>query len=101
MFHSAKKRSRRYGIDFNIELFDIAIPDVCPLLGIKLTATQGSGKLKSNASLDRIDNSRGYVKGNVWVISHQANTMKNNSSIQELLDFSLNSLIVFSQYGRR
>lgn len=35
-------------------------------------------------SLDRIDSSRGYVKGNIWVISLRANRIKNDSTVEEL-----------------
>jgi hypothetical protein len=38
----------------------------------------------SSPSLDRIDNSKGYVKGNVAVISFRANTLKNNATADEL-----------------
>jgi len=34
--------------------------------------------------LDRIDSTKGYIKGNVWVISNRANTLKNDASLQEL-----------------
>jgi len=34
--------------------------------------------------LDRIDNNKGYIKDNVWVISRKANTIKNNASLEEL-----------------
>lgn len=32
----------------------------------------------------RYDNTKGYVKGNIWVVSRRANTLKNNASIEEL-----------------
>ena len=35
-------------------------------------------------SLDRIDSSRGYVKGNIWAISLRANRIKNDSTVEEL-----------------
>ena len=35
-------------------------------------------------SLDRIDGAKGYVKGNVRVISHRANMLKNDATIEEL-----------------
>ena len=35
-------------------------------------------------SLDRIDNSKGYVPGNIAVISMRANMIKNNATLAEL-----------------
>lgn len=32
--------------------------------------------------------SKGYVKGNIWVISHLANMMKNSADKAELLKFA-------------
>ena len=40
--------------------------------------------MQARASLDRADNSRGYVKGNVVVISWRANDLKSNGSADEL-----------------
>lgn len=31
-----------------------------------------------------IDSSKGYIKGNVWVVSKRANTIKNNATLEEL-----------------
>lgn len=78
-----KSRATKKQIEFNIGPEDILIPEVCPLLNIKLTLNKG--KLKDNSpSVDRIDNSKGYIKGNIWVISHKANSIKNNASLLEL-----------------
>lgn len=35
-------------------------------------------------SLDRLDSSKGYVKGNVRVISKRANQLKNNATVEEM-----------------
>ena len=43
-------------------------------------------------SIDRIDDSKGYTKENVWVISFQANRMKNTASRTELTTFAQNWL---------
>lgn len=46
-------------------------------------------------SIDRIDSTKGYVKGNVQIISLRANTLKNDATPEEikmLSDF-LNSTI--------
>ena len=43
------------------------------------------GRYRENsASLDRIDSSRGYVPGNVWVISTKSNRIKNNSTFNDM-----------------
>ena len=40
--------------------------------------------VENSPSLDRIDNSKGYVPGNIAVISMRANMIKNNASLVEL-----------------
>jgi hypothetical protein len=44
--------------------------------------------MRSSPSLDKIIPSRGYVKGNVMVVSSKANLMKSDASVTELRDFS-------------
>lgn len=81
---AARARAKKYGIELNIEEKDISIPEYCPLLGIKISIADGKKTSKANSpSLDRIDSTKGYIKGNVWVISHKANTMKSNSTFEE------------------
>lgn len=85
MLIAAKGRAKRDGVDFNITTEDIIIPKYCPLLGVELTNGHGKGGWKINsASLDRIDSTKGYIKGNVWVISFRANAIKHNATIEEL-----------------
>ena len=91
----SKRRSYRNikgGIIINLNPEDIPIPDYCPYLNTKLSyKTDKLNKLsKFSVSIDRIDNSKGYVKGNIMVISRLANTIKNEASIDELKVFSLN-----------
>ena len=83
MLARAKSRAKQNNIPFNLTLEDIIIPDTCPLLGIKIESTKNKNS-PNNPSLDRIIPSKGYVKGNIWIISNRANTLKNDATIQEL-----------------
>lgn len=84
----SRSTAKRRGLDHNIEETDIIIPEYCPLLGVKLTSLRNSGRVDTNISLDRIDSTKGYIKGNIWVISDLANKMKSNATKGELLTFA-------------
>lgn len=83
MWYRIKRRAKVEGLEFNLELDDIIIPDICPLLGIPLRRNKLGGGPDS-PSLDRIDPTKGYIKGNVWVISMKANAAKNNLTLEEM-----------------
>jgi hypothetical protein len=83
LLQSAKERAAKLGLPFDLTAADITIPDKCPVLGIPLS--RGSGRCHANSpSIDRLDPSLGYVRGNVAVISHRANTIKNDATLAEL-----------------
>lgn len=91
MYTAAKYRAEQKGIEFNIEMDDIIIPDKCPILECDFVyGTEHN--YEYSPSLDRIDNSKGYVKGNVMVISSKANKMKNSATLHELQMFCKNIL---------
>jgi len=83
MLARAKSRAKKNNLPFNLELGDIVIPDICPLLGIKIKSTEVRNS-PNNPSLDKIIPEKGYIKGNIWIISNRANTLKNDASLQEL-----------------
>ncbi len=89
MLSRAKQRAKEKGHEFNLELSDIVIPSHCPVLGIELICHKGRpGGNPESPALDRIDNTKGYVKGNVMVVSHRANMMKVDASPEELIKFA-------------
>lgn len=83
LYWNSKSRAKKKGYEFNLDKEDVQIPNVCPLLGIPFQL--GIGYLcDGSPSVDRIDSTKGYIKGNVWVISHKANTIKSNATLEEL-----------------
>lgn len=85
----ARARARKRGLEATLAVDDVVWPDRCPVLGIPLFYPERSGeKTDPNRpdlpTLDRFDNSMGYVAGNVFVISMRANALKNNASADEL-----------------
>lgn len=80
-----KTRAKRFNVPFDITEEDIVIPTVCPALGIPLENFKSRGPRDSSATVDRIDPSKGYVKGNVAVISGLANRIKNNANHTDIL----------------
>lgn len=88
LLNRARARATKLKLEFTITKDDIIIPKICPLLEIPIERKDhklGRGRaLPGSPSLDRIDSSVGYVKGNVRVISFRANTIKNDSTPDEL-----------------
>lgn len=79
------------GLDFNLELEDIVIPKYCPILEVPFQFGS-KDDYSYSPSIDRIDNSKGYIKGNIQIISMKANTMKNSATPEELYNFCKNIL---------
>ena len=80
-----KNRAKSGGKEFNLdeEYLRTIYPEdgKCPALGIKFKL----GKRDHIPSLDRIDNSKGYVKGNVQWVSVKANCIMHNATPEEVM----------------
>jgi hypothetical protein len=89
---SIKSRAKKTNVEFSLTEEDISIPELCPILKIPIkkqyTNKGKTGPRRNSPSVDRIDNTKGYIKGNVHVISNQANIMKSSATPQELLQFA-------------
>jgi hypothetical protein len=87
IFMQARNRANKAGIKFTIKPTDIVWNKRCPVWKTKLNYAI-SGRKKLNAcnqpSLDRWINKKGYVRGNVFVISLKANRYKGNLTANEL-----------------
>lgn len=83
MIQSAKFRAKRDQVPFAITVEDVVIPEVCPVFGVVMK--QGSRREHENSpTIDRIIPERGYVKGNIRVISHLANMLKSKATLEQL-----------------
>ena len=90
MFIQARRRAKRKNLPFDIdkEFVRSIVTTHCPVFGMPLEwSCMRGGKstaLPNSPSLDRIDPTKGYIKGNVWIISHRANQIKSDASHDEL-----------------
>lgn len=89
----AKKRAFKKNLDFNIDVEYlikklIETNYMCPYLGVKFEKRNSDYVL----SIDRIDPTKGYVKGNIEITSRLANTMKNKATNSQLMIFAENIL---------
>ena len=82
----SKRRARDKKQEFSVSteyLLSIYPEDeLCPVFGIKM---QLGGDRQNSPSLDRIDNAKGYIEGNVVWMSYRANFVKGNSNPDEIL----------------
>jgi hypothetical protein len=80
LLNRIRTRAKAKGITFSLTSTDIVIPELCPALGIALL--RGGGDCAP--SVDRHIPSKGYISGNVSIISHKANRIKNDSTVEEM-----------------
>ena len=83
LYKNIKSRCKRIGREFSIELEDIIIPEKCPVFGFELKREDRETWMCA-PSVDRIDSSKGYIKGNVTVVSRRANILKKDATLEEL-----------------
>ena len=88
---NAKKRFKEFDLDLEYlkEIWEKQ-KGICPYTKIKLLLPEYKTPVKDariRASLDRIDSSKGYIKGNVQFISTSINYMKNELSHEETIEF--------------
>ena len=101
MVLGVKHRALKKNVECTLSEEDIDIPLICPALRKPIIREfDNSGKRGPkpwSPSVDRIDNTKGYTKDNIQIISHQANTMKGHASPEDLINFAL---WVFATYGK-
>jgi uncharacterized membrane protein len=96
LLNRARRRAKQFNLEFDLIIDDVKIPEYCPVLKIPLIAPTIDARKRTNntPTLDRINNSKGYIKNNVFVISWRANRLKDNMTIEEV-----ESLLQYMKYG--
>lgn len=93
IIYSSKFRAKKNNIEFTITADDIYIPLLCPILGIPILkeCIEGgkTGPTPNSPSIDRINNTKGYIQGNIHIVSNKGNTMKSSATREELINFAL------------
>ena len=89
MLHTVRKRAKKNNIPFNLTedyLKSIYPSDmICPVLGFEMSVgVDENGWTDTSPSLDRIIPEKGYVQGNVVVVSMRANSIKTNATPEEI-----------------
>lgn len=86
----AKRRAKKAGRTYSLDLSKLEMPKYCPITGIELAYPTSDTKLDSqgprvdSVSLDRIDNDVGYTNENVRVISYSANRIKGDMTREQI-----------------
>lgn len=65
--------------------FDLSISDVrkllktkkCAYTGVVMTKAESTPPKNTDRTIDRLDSTKGYVRGNVFAVTHFANSLKN------------------------
>lgn len=79
LLQQIKLRAKKTGIKFNITIDDLIVPKLCPVFGIPLKRGKGHS-CDNSPTVDRIQSGKGYVKGNIAIISRFANSLKGKAS---------------------
>lgn len=77
-----RKKASNYKHEWTIDFGDLTFPTHCPVLGIQLDYFTHE-RQENSVSFDRIDPTKGYIKGNVVVMSWRANRIKNDGTAEE------------------
>lgn len=72
--------ARSRGKDFELSIVDVRrllTLKRCEYTGVELTQGDGTAPIATDRTIDRLDSTQGYVRGNVYAVCHQANHLKN------------------------
>lgn len=83
-FRRKRENAKRGKWEWDLTFHDIEWNTTCPVFGIELDWFTDK-KADNSPSYDRVDSKKGYIKGNVRIISLRANRIKNDGTVEEHL----------------
>lgn len=81
-FRKKKANAIKLGYEFTVDFGELTFPTHCPILGTELDYFTETIQ-ENSVSFDRIDSTKGYITGNVVIISWRANRIKNDGTADE------------------
>lgn len=88
ILNHAAKRKQHMGFDldmqFLMELYE-SQGGLCAISRVPMTYHAGTGRVRTNISIDRIDSSIGYLRGNVQFVCDCVNRMKQDMTMDEFI----------------
>jgi hypothetical protein len=86
VLYKASQRNKilNIDIDYLLEMYQNQ-NGKCSISGEELTFHKNN--LSTNLSIDRIDSSKGYIKGNIQLVCHYVNIMKWNKDLPEFIEW--------------
>lgn len=81
-FRTKRANAVRIGYSWDLDYGDLEWPTHCPILGMELDWF-AEVRQENSPSFDQIIAGKGYVKGNVQIISWRANRIKNDGTAEE------------------
>lgn len=87
-----KKEAKRRNIPYDLTTEDLVQQwqkqgGICTISGVKMPLDTLKGLRPESPSLDRVDPSKGYVKGNVEWVCFRVNTMKHDGTMEDLYNW--------------
>jgi hypothetical protein len=91
----SRKRALKHGFNHNLDReYLVALyweqKGKCAISGVEMEFQSGTRECKNpnRLSIDRIDNTKGYIKGNVRLVTHWVNNAKSTYGDDVLMEYS-------------
>jgi hypothetical protein len=95
LWHVAKENAKKENMVFEISPNDIKIPNKCPYLNIELTTNFSDFEKPNYYTIDLFDKKRGYIGGNVQIVSKLSSEIKNQIPEEYLIVFAKNIVKIY------